>query len=142
MLSAYIAAIADRLERVRVCCGDWRRVVTPACLHADKKDARATAVFLDPPYGAADRDASCYGDHDSFSVAGEVRAWCRAAGRDRRLRIALCGYAGEGHELLEAHGWRVLRWKGPPGFSRGKNQNRHRERIWFSPGCLKPGERS
>ncbi len=60
------------------------------------------------------------------------------AGRDRRLRIALCGYAGEGHESLEAHGWRVMRWKGPVGFSVGKNQNRKRERIWFSPGCLKP----
>jgi hypothetical protein len=138
MLCQYLAHIAARLERVRICCGDWRRVVTPACLHSSAGDRSATAVFLDPPYGATDRDRGLYGSHDSLTVAEEVRRWCRTAGRDRRLRIALCGYASEGHEALEAHGWRVLRWKGPVGFSRGRNQNRRRERIWFSPGCLKP----
>ena len=115
MLVQYIAQIAARLERVRICCGDWRRVVTPVCLHSHATDRGAAAIFLDPPYGAADRDANLYGDHDSLDVAGEVRTWCRTAGRDRRLRIALCGYAGEGHESLEAHGWRVLAMEGPGG---------------------------
>ncbi len=41
---------------------------------------------------------------DSSTVAGEVHAWCRQHGQDQRLRIALCGHAGE-HDTLTEHGW-------------------------------------
>lgn len=56
--------------------------------------------------------------------------------------IALCGYAGEGHEALEAAGWTVEEWKATGGYgSRGEGRGREnaaKERIWFSPNCLKP----
>jgi len=50
-----------------------------------------------------------------------------------RLRIALCGYEGE-HDLP---GWDCVAWSAGGGHgNRAGNQNRHRERIWFSPHCL------
>jgi hypothetical protein len=57
------------------------------------------------------------------------------------MRIALCGYEGE-HDALEQHGWDCVAWKTHGGYanlgdSAGK-ENRKKERIWFSPGCLKP----
>jgi hypothetical protein len=95
-------------------------------------------VFLDPPYAVADRD-SVYGEHDTRSVANDVQAWCLANGGNPLLRVALCGYDGE-HEALEAAGWDVLAWKTPGGYasqsSRG-NENAKRERVWFSPHCVK-----
>jgi hypothetical protein len=61
------------------------------------------------------------------------------------MRIALCGYEGE-HAALEAAGWEVVSWKAKGGYSNqrsdGDNGNKHRERIWFSPACLRPGARA
>jgi DNA adenine methylase len=68
-----------------------------------------------------------------------VRAWALANGDNRLLRIALCGYAGEHDELVDA-GWSTVAWKarggyGSQGDGRGR-ENATRERIWFSPHCL------
>lgn len=125
--------LAERLRRVRVCCGDWSRIMGPSpttCIGT-------TAVLLDPPYGVEDR-SECYST-DSFTVAKDVLAWCEANGDNSGLRIALCGYAGE-HDILEAKGWSVVAWKAHGGYGRsGKAPaNGERERIWFSPACLKP----
>lgn len=84
----WMERLADRLQSVRVCCGNWDRILGPApttCIGT-------TGVFLDPPYGA-DRD-SVYA-HDSFSVAAEVLKWAIENGNNPELRIALCGYSGE-----------------------------------------------
>jgi hypothetical protein len=57
----------------------------------------------------------------------------RAFGPDvNNLRIALCGYAGE-HEMP---GWTEHAWKAARGYASEENDNRERERIWFSPHCL------
>jgi hypothetical protein len=133
-ITAYFCQLAERLARVRVCCGDWRRVLGPC---ATTKLGTA-AIFLDPPYGATDRD-SCYGEHEDFNVAADVREWCLENGDNPLLRICLCGYEGEGHEVLEKRGWSVVAWKAKGGYS---NQNNHgndnakRERLWFSPACV------
>jgi len=64
-----------------------------------------------------------------------------ANGADERLRIVLAGYEGEGHEALEAAGWRSVGWY-KRGFLRGGMGNlkgggqQHRERLWLSPHCL------
>lgn len=134
-LYEYMGALAARLRRVRVCCGDWARILGPSpTVHIG-----VTAVFLDPPYGAEDRD-KVY-NHDSLAVAGAVRDWCADRGADRRLRIALCGYEGE-HNALEDMGWEKVKWRAAGGYgARNKdNRNGSRERIWFSPGCLPPAE--
>ena len=133
-LLAWFEALADRLRRVRCCCGDWQRVLKPSVT----TNHGITAVFLDPPYGVEDRD-KVY-NHDSVDVAGDVRAWCREHGSDPLLRIALCGYEGE-HNALEAHGWAQIAWKAAGGYgNQGTgNENAKRERIWFSPHCLRVG---
>lgn len=132
--------LARRLQRVRVWSGDWSRCVTEAALfgqaNADNRERIACAVFLDPPYLTSLRDPTCY-QTDREGVAKEVREWAVTHAEDPRLRIALCGYAGE-HELP---GWTECEWVTNGGYategSRGQS-NRARERIWFSPHCLPP----
>lgn len=133
-IQLWFADLATRLRRVRVCCGDWKRILGPSpttCIGT-------TAVFLDPPYGVTDR-AECY-SVDDFAVAKDVLAWCRENGDNSGLRIALCGYAGE-HDVLEDLGWSVIAWKASGGYGRMgkvKGTNGDRERIWFSPACITP----
>ena len=131
----YMMALQDRLRRVRICCGDWERILGPSpttCIGI-------TGVFLDPPYSAsADRDASIYNAED-LDVAHAVREWAVAHGHDPKLRIALCGYEGE-HQMPKE--WTCVAWKANGGYgnqSRGRGRsNADRERIWFSPYCLHP----
>ncbi len=129
----YFAALSDRFRRVRVCCGDWERICGPTpTVHQG-----LTAVFLDPPYSREERDASLYAQESDCAI--DVRRWCMDRGNDRRIRIALCGYEGEGHEELLAKGWRVHQWKARGGYaSQGDTdgENARRERIWFSPHCV------
>lgn len=143
-LLKWFGALQARLQRMRFCCGDWERVMGPT---VTEKHGLA-GIFLDPPYSTeADRDMGCYAI-DSGDVAHAVREWCLAHGDNPLLRIALCGYAGEGHDLLSEHGWECVPWKTSGGYgsqakiaTRGK-ENAHRERIWFSPACLKPKQQS
>jgi DNA adenine methylase len=72
-------------------------------------------------------------------VWGEVAKWAVEHGDDPLLRIALCGYEGE-HEIPE--NWECVPWKTGGGYGlmsdgRGR-ENINRERIWFSPHCLRP----
>ena len=130
----YFEALAARLRRVRVCCGDWSRVCGPT----PTVKQGLTGVFLDPPYSAeADRCKELYSVED-LGVAHAVRRWCLERGGDKRIRIALCGYEGE-HDELERHGWTVVAWKARGGYGSQaeSNENATRERIWFSPHCLK-----
>lgn len=131
-LIEYMRALAARLRHVRVCCGDWARITGPTPTFL----CGLTGVFLDPPYGVADRH-DCYG-HDSRGVSNEVCAWAVAAGDNPKMRIALCGYAGE-HVLPDR--WECVAWKAQGGYANQGTPgqtNRKRERIWFSPHCLRP----
>lgn len=137
----YFALLSDRFRRVRVCCGDWSRVCGPT----PTVKQGLTGIILDPPYDQSQRDAELYAIETD--VSAEVRAWCLENGGDKRLRIALCGYAGEGHEVLETRGWDVLEWKARGGYgSQGDGTegrtNSARERIWFSPHCLTIGKKA
>jgi len=136
-IHGWFERLRTRLQRVRVACGDWKRVVTETpTIHLG-----LTGIFLDPPYGADDRE-ECY-RVDSRSVAGEVLQWCQENGKNPLLRIVLAGYSGE-HEMLEGIGWRVHAWKAQGGFSSQGQQgslNANRERLWFSPNCLKGNDR-
>lgn len=130
--------LRERLRRVRVCCGSWERGLDSIC--TDRLGT--TGIFLDPPYAdTADRDADIYST-DSLTVAHEVREWCIANGDNPMLRIALCGYEGE-HVMPES--WECVPWKAAGGYDRGRNgsglENSAKERIWFSPACLKPQDR-
>ena len=135
-LVEWFAALSNRLRRVRVCCGDWTRVCGPT----PTVKMGLTAVFLDPPYAdTAGRDANCYGATDSLTVAHDVRRWALEHGDDPRMRIALCGYDGE-HVMPES--WECLAWNAAGGYgsqsTEHDNPNAKRERVWFSPHCVKP----
>jgi len=125
------------MRAVRVCCGDWSRVCTPAVTTTHG----LTAVFLDPPYSAAAGRGSDIYTIEDLVVAERVREWCVANGDNPQLRIALCGYDGE-HEMPA--GWECVAWKAQGGYGNQGNgngkANRHRERVWFSPHCLKPSQ--
>ena len=128
-LMGYFNQLANRLRKVRVCCGDWSRILGPTATFKHG----ITGVFLDPPY-SSDRD-ECY-SVDSFDVAHEVRDWAIANGDNSLLRIALCGYDGE-HAMPDS--WHKVAWKSHGGYGLQGNckgrENSTKERIWFSPHC-------
>lgn len=130
----WFLALQHRLRRVRVACGDWKRVLGDSVLGKGKNvgGRRPCAVFLDPPYSHEFRDPYLYSEDDA-SVSALVRVWALEHGDDPDLRIALCGYAGE-HEMPKT--WTEHAWKGARGYAAEGNANRDKERIWFSPHCL------
>jgi len=132
---AYMRALAERIRKVRVCCGDWSRLCGPSVTIKHG----ITGVFLDPPYAdEAGRTDNLYAS-DSGSVAHAVAAWALEWGEHRDMRIALCGYEGE-HAIPAS--WECVEWKARGGYGSQGNgsgrENAGRERIWFSPHCLKP----
>jgi len=138
-LTDYLRQLAARLERVRVCCGDWSRVTGPSVTFKHG----VTAVFLDPPYSAeAGRHATLYSTEDD-SVAHAAREWAIANGDNPLMRIALCGYDTEHGEAMP-DAWHAWRWKASGGYgSQGNGRGRAnagRETVWFSPHCINPIE--
>ena len=137
-LYEYMRQLAVRLRGVRVCNGDWARIVTNGALTYGS----SVGVFLDPPYSFdADRDMSLY-SHDSGVVAHAVREWCIANGDNPRYRICLAGYTDE-HAHLMPSSWRVHTYSAGKSYGSsaggGRNtENRHKEALWFSPNCLSP----
>lgn len=134
-LYTYFDALQVRLRRVRVCCGDWQRILGPS----PTWQIGVTAVFLDPPYAHdTGRDPDIYAQENP-TLSAEVRAWALAHGDNPKLRIALCGYEGE--HAMPAD-WECLAWKTNGGYGNQRagqlSANACRERIWFSPYCLKP----
>jgi hypothetical protein len=134
-LDDYFAKLAARLRHVRVCCGDWSRVLGPS---VTIKHAGITGVFLDPPYASeAERTPDLYAK-DCLRVAVDVRDWALTHGNNPRLRICLCGYDGE-HAMPPS--WTAAPWCAPGGYGSQSNKrgrsNRKREVLWFSPHCLR-----
>lgn len=133
-LYAWFAALQARLRFVRVCCGDWTRVLGPS----PTVKLGLTGVLLDPPYPTdADREMGLYREEDG-AVAHAVEAWCATHGDDPLLRIVLCGY-GTTHDALLARGWTQVAWQaqggyGNQGTGRGR-ANKTREVLWLSPAC-------
>lgn len=133
--SAYInewfSRLHERLRDVRVTCGDWSRVVK------DSVTTRhgLTAIFLDPPYtkGAMDYGAGGMG----MGIADSVREWCAANGSNPKLRIVLCGHAGE-HDALLSHGWQLRTWTARKGYALNSEAraNAASETLWCSPHCV------
>ena len=139
----YFYALADRLRRVRVCCGDWARVLGPSVTVKHG----TCGVFLDPPYDmrvvsnpGSGRDGAAPSDrlytHHNNDLSGAVRCWALDNGDNPLLRIALCGYEGE-HTFPDS--WTCVPWKAAGGYGSQRanyDDNAARERIWFSPHCL------
>jgi DNA adenine methylase len=132
--------IQERTRRTRVCCGDWSKIVTPACTYKNKgiQEPDITGVFLDPPYDLNKRVKKVYQqDNNIFS---DVYKWVIDNGGNPRMKIVLCGYEGD-YEFPD--NWQTYKWNTNGGManqaaadSRGKD-NKFSERIWFSPHCEK-----
>lgn len=129
--------IQQRLRRVRISCGDWKRIISPSITFNNKglTNKDITGVFLDPPYDLNKRDKVYIEDNNIFS---EVYNWCLANSDNPKLRIVLCGYESN---LKLPDDWQEYAWKSNGGFANlgdglGKI-NSYRERIWFSKFCNK-----
>lgn len=79
---------------------------------------------------------------DDLDVAHAVRAWAIAEAGNPLMRIVLAGYDGE-HEMPAD--WECVEWKAQGGFGNQNDDdegmgriNSQRERLWFSPACIKP----
>lgn len=132
-LYAYFEALAARFKRVRVNSGDWTRVMGESVTTKHG----LTGVFLDPPYIMDDRTETY--NHDSGDIAADVRAWAISNGDNPLFRIAYCGYEDE--DVFPAS-WQCVKWTQAGGYDvqrkNGTNGNRQREKVWFSPHCVKP----
>ena len=118
-----LVGMAQRLVGVRVLYGSWERTIraTPP--------AKTIGVVLDPPYSDdSGRKLDMY-QHDETFVARAAARWAYLRGKDARYRIAFCGFQGE-HQFP---GWTELAWSS----AKSRYENKGRERIWFSPHCLK-----
>jgi DNA adenine methylase len=129
-IAGWFSALHDRLRDVRVCCGDWSRVLK------DSVTTRhgLTAVFLDPPYDKGSMDYGAGGMGQGISAA--VRKWCVDNGNNEKLRIVICGHSGE-HDALLGHGWKIGKWTARKGYALTDEaiDNSASETVWASPHC-------
>lgn len=121
-LSVWFEALAQRLHRVRIVCGEWSRCVTPSVTTKNG----LTGVFLDPPYSDYEEVYDAV-QNDADQAAAE---WAFANGRNPLFRIVLCG-----PRRKVPRGWRVVRCKNRKGYAKN-NENRARETLMLSPHCL------
>ena len=129
-LETYLAELAGRLQRVRITCGDWRRVLTPSASSAGTGGDGARAILLDPPYATSGH----FYAEGGADISAAVRNWCATSITDQR--VVLCGYDAEHDDLLE-HGWSVIAGKSGSGSGYSKRpDNGRRERLWLSPACI------
>ena len=126
----YFDRLAARLARVRITCGDWRRVTTPSVTRSGAGGDGSRAIFLDPPYATS---GDLYAE-SSAGISDDVREWC--ATNTDGLRVILCGYDTE-HDALLERGWEVIDGKAGGGAGYSTNSaNGRRERLWLSPECI------
>lgn len=128
--------LQKRTRRVRICCGDWKKILTPSITYQSKGISKKdiTGVFLDPPYDIKNRDKVYAEESDLYQ---EVCEWAVNNGDHERMRIIVCGYAGS---YNFPSSWKEYAWQANGGMAnlgndRGK-ENASKERIYFSPHCL------
>lgn len=139
-LTVWMRQIADRLRLVRITCGDFSRILTPAVTISHG----LTGVILDPPYGLKVRTKRIYDNEDAAGMAHEetvaqrAAEWARSVGDNPLYRVILCGYEGE-HDMPPS--WSCVPWTARGGYGlqahgRGR-ENREKERLWLSPHCIR-----
>ena len=124
----WMRALAARIRRVRIACGDWSRVVTPSVTYRHG----VCGVLLDPPYPEGWAPDKTYSGSDIAADAlwGDVVAWAEPAGERPDMRVVVCGYDGLWRPPA---GWTVRRWTARKGYA---THDRHRDEVlWCSPRC-------
>ena len=132
----WFQVLQKRLRRVRVACGDWKRIVTPSITFQNKgiRKDKMTGVFLDPPYEISNRYKIYNKETDVYK---EVCEWAVANGDNPKMRIVVCGYDGS---FTFPDSWKEYAWETNGGMAnmgegRGRD-NAKKERIYFSKYCL------
>lgn len=142
-LEEIFKTISNRLFRVRLTCGDWKRLTGAA---VDAGANKITGIFLDPPYDLKMRRGDLYrSDNEQnkeYQIHDEARDWALSKTEDMSKKIAYCSYTNEEEEklFLDA-GWTPYHWSASGGYSLQSNtsarDNKDKEIIWFSPSCYK-----
>lgn len=131
----FLGRLHERLQNVRILCGDWERPVRSRSALKMGKIGTPVGILFDPPYPKTEEVYS----KDSDQVAYQVETWCKEHEDDEELRIALCGYEGN----YDLPNWDKFKWSAQGGYGNQSgvddNENRKRERIWFSPHCIGSG---
>lgn len=140
-----ISILSNRMQNVTAACGSWKRVVNADSMFSKAKGS--IGVFLDPPYPETynDKEKQTYGGmtKTGSELQTDVFDFCKEYGKRKNVRIAVCGYKNDGYNKLLKYGWTKLKWSASGGYANQgteNTENRHNERIWFSPYCLKPDE--
>jgi DNA adenine methylase len=135
----WFRTLSERLRYVRVVCGDWTRV----CGGDWQDDKGICGMYFDPPYGVQNRHTNIY-CYDSTEIAKNVLDFVRERGKRKTYRIVVSGY--EEYEDLLAEDWTMHQWTAQGGYGNLGNAqgkfNRHRERLYFSPYCINPVQKS
>lgn len=144
-INEWFLNLHNRVKKVRITCSDWRKVVTPTILQDNISlgQSAITGLFLDPPYGFSTRE-KVY-KNDTPEIYEEVCEWAVKNGNNKKLRIALCGYDGD---FKFPSSWESYSWSTGGGISniynksskvldRDGQSNSKKERIYFSPHCLR-----
>lgn len=138
-INEWLVLIKNRLKRVRVACGDWKRVVSPAVTYNSRalSDKDITAILLDPPYSNTKRSKVYLNDKEN-DIYKEVCDWAINNYNDNQ-RIAVCGY---NDDYKFPDNWKRYYWSTSGGFANKSKKNSQgkinskREVIYFSPSCL------
>jgi hypothetical protein len=139
----WFSRLRDRLRTVRVCSGHWLRVCDSESVTTR---LGVTGIFADPPYphtnpdGSSSRSEGLYAQDDPDKIRDELLAYCLERGGNPMMRICVAGYDTDGYEALVEKGWECVTWSSQGGYANRnkKNRNRDRERLYFSPHCVKP----
>lgn len=137
-LIRYFNTLSHRLRRVRICCGDWQRILTEGALSAGS----TTGIFFDPPYSESECSEKLYRTKTG-NISKKVRRWAVEHGDDPKMRIVLAGYRDEHDHKIPAT-WRRHFYSAGKCYGRshlvgsgtGNDANRHKETLWFSPFCI------
>lgn len=132
-IAGWFAALSERLRRVRVCNGDFARVLSDSVLRGGLKRP-TVGVLLDPPYPAGAQQAGFYAGQDGAHADeawSRAIAWAEANGVRSNLRIVVCGYEGM---WSPPDGWTVRTWRNTAGYRGSKGQRQ--EVLWCSPFCV------
>ena len=114
-----VTAFKERLRDVRICFGDYKRLLVDAEVKVPK--AHIVAILADPPYR---KTGTMYAEKQ-FDHAPLLER-CVELGRRENVRIALCGYWGD---YTMPDDWTVERW-----YPKKKSL----ETVWYSPACKHP----
>lgn len=129
--------LCQRLQQVRILCGDWRRAVGSAA-SLFQSGGKSTGIFFDPPYGHGAGNLYPAGGNESTSIVDQVfersfellEEFPQKRGYDVRIVIACYD---DGRETPE--GWTKIKWKANRGLSRTDQSRRAEERLYASPSC-------